>query len=235
MNRTERLTVEVVLTLLLFLVPAFVLHTSPRFAGSLAGFALGAAAATLMVSLLIYPLAKYSTRLKPWITRVASMRALLAFHVYAGVFGAFLAILHTGHKYQSPLGIALVITMLVVVATGVVGRYYLPETSAELREEQSRLATLRSAYDRTAAAFAERQALEDAAAAGISAPALRDVSVRQLVEGIADLEYAVGSREAIKKTFMRWIVAHVVAAILMYLLLTLHIAGEIYYGLRWLS
>lgn len=235
MNRTERLTVEVVLTLLLFLVPAFVLHTSPRFAGSLAGFALGVAAATLMVSLLIYPLAKYSTRLKPWITRVASMRALLAFHVYAGVFGAFLAILHTGHKYQSPLGIALVITMLVVVATGVVGRYYLPETSAELREEQSRLATLRSAYDRTAAAFAERQALEDAAAAGISAPALRDVSVRQLVEGIADLEYAVGSREAIKKTFMRWIVAHVVAAILMYLLLTLHIAGEIYYGLRWLS
>lgn len=94
---------------------------------------------------------------------------------------------------------------------------------------------MRSAYDRTAAAFAERQALEDAAAAGISAPALRDVSVRQLVEGIADLEYAVGSREAIKKTFMRWIVAHVVAAILMYLLLTLHIAGEIYYGLRWLS
>jgi hypothetical protein len=235
MNRTERLTVEVVLTLLLFLVPAFVLHTSPRFAGSLAGFALGVAAATLMVALLIYPLAKYSVRLKPWITRVASMRALLAFHVYAGVFGAFLAILHTGHKYQSPLGIALVIAMLVVVATGVVGRYYLPETSAELREEQSRLATLRSAYDRTAAAFAERQALEDAAAAGISAPALRDVSVRQLVEGIADLEYAVGSREAIKKTFMRWIVAHVVAAILMYLLLTLHIAGEIYYGLRWLS
>ena len=79
------------------------------------------------------------------------------------------------------------------------------------------------------------QALEDAAAAGISAPALRDVSVRQLVEGIADLEYAVCSREAIKKTFMRWIVAHVVAAILMYLLLMLHIAGEIYYGLRWLS
>ena len=24
--------------------------------------------------------------------------------VYVGVFGAFLAILHTGHKYQSPLG-----------------------------------------------------------------------------------------------------------------------------------
>ena len=61
MSRTERLTVHVIVTLLLFLVPAFVLHTSPRFAGSLAGFVLGASAATLLVLLLIYPLAKYST------------------------------------------------------------------------------------------------------------------------------------------------------------------------------
>lgn len=234
MSQTERLIVEAVLTLLLFLVPAFVLHTSPRFAGSLAGFALGVVAAALMVALLIYPLAKYS-RLGPWITRIASMRALLAFHVYAGVFGAFLAILHTGHKYQSPLGIALVVTMLIVVGTGFVGRYYLPQTSTELREQQSRLATLRSAYDRTAAAIAERQALESVAAAGISAPALRDVSVLQLVQSIADLEYAIESREAIKKVSMRWIVVHVVTAILMYLLLTLHISGEIYYGLRWVS
>jgi hypothetical protein len=218
MSETERLTVGVVLTLLLFLVPAFVLHSAPRFAGSLAGFVLGVSAATLMLALLIYPLAKYSTRLRPRITSLASMRALLAFHVYAGVFGAFLAILHTGHKYQSPLGIALVITMLIVVATGFVGRYYLPETSLQLREEQSRLGTLRSAYDRTT-----------------SAPALQGATVLQLVEGIADLEYAIGSREAIKKIFTRWIVAHVVAAILMYFLLALHIAGEIYYGLRWLA
>jgi|UPI00078094B4 hypothetical protein len=235
MSETERLTVGVVLTLLLFLVPAFVLHSAPRFAGSLAGFVLGVSAATLMLALLIYPLAKYSSRLRPRITRLASMRALLAFHVYAGVFGAFLAILHTGHKYQSPLGIALVITMLIVVATGFVGRYYLPETSLQLREEQSRLGTLRSAYDRTTIALAQRERLEDAAAAEVSAPALQGATVLQLVEGIADLEYAIGSREAIKKIFTRWIVAHVVAAILMYFLLALHIAGEIYYGLRWLA
>ena len=116
-----------------------------------------------MVSLLIYPLAKYSTRFRLWIARLVSMRALLAFHVYAGVFGAFLAILHTGHKYQSPLGIALVISMLVVVVTGFVGRYYLPQTSTDLREAQSRLATLRSAYDRTVVTLARRQASEDEA------------------------------------------------------------------------
>ena len=163
MRETERLTVGAVVAALLLLVPAFVLHTSPRFAGSLAGFALGSIAAALMVSLLIYPLAKYSASFRSALGRFTSMRALLAFHAYAGAFGAFLAILHTGHKYQSPLGIALVISMLVVVVTGFVGRYYLPETSAELREAQSRLAMLRSAYDHTVAAFASRHASDDGA------------------------------------------------------------------------
>lgn len=235
MSQIERMVVEVVLTLVLLLVPAFVLHASPRFPGSLAGFVLGAAATTLMLALLIHPLAKYGTRLRPRVTPLASTRALLAFHVYAGVFSTFLAVLHTGHKYQSPLGIALIITMLVVVATGFVGRYYLPQTSIELRQEQSRLATLRFAYDRMSDALAERHTLDGAVADGISARTLRNASVLQLVNSIADLEYTIGSREALKKVFMWWIVGHVVAAVLMYLLLTLHIAGEIYYGLRWLS
>jgi hypothetical protein len=39
MSRTERLTVHVILTILLLFVPAFLLHTSTRFAGSLAGSA----------------------------------------------------------------------------------------------------------------------------------------------------------------------------------------------------
>jgi len=233
MSETERVTVAAVVTALLLLVPAFALHTSPRFAGSLAGFALGSLAAALMVSLLIYPLAKYSASFRSGLSRFTSMRALLAFHAYAGAFGAFFAILHTGHKYQSLLGIALVISMLVVVATGFVGRYYLPETSAELREAQSRLATLRSAYDRTVAALASQHASDDGASPARAA-AVPGVPILQLIDGIADLEYAIGSREAVKRIFMPWIVAHVIAAISMYFLLTLHIAGEIYYGLRWL-
>jgi uncharacterized membrane protein YsdA (DUF1294 family) len=233
MSETERLTVGAVVTALLLLVPAFVFHTSPQFAGSLAGFALGCVAAALMVSLLIYPLAKYSASFRSGLSRFISMRALLAFHAYAGAFGAFLAILHTGHKYQSPLGIALVISMFVVVLTGFVGRYYLPETSVELREVQSRLAMLRSAYDRTVAALASRHA-SDEGASPASVSAVPGVPVLQLVDGIADLEYAIGSREAVKRIFMPWIIAHVIAAISMYFLLTLHIAGEIYYGLRWL-
>lgn len=234
MSRIERLAVGAILTVLLFLIPAFVLHTSPEFAGSLAGFALGTVAAILMTLLLIYPLIKYSASLRALTTKFISLRALLAFHVYAGVFGAFLAILHTGHKYQSPLGIALVISMLVVVATGFVGRYYLPLTSTELREAQSRLATLRSAFDKRVADLAERAGSEDLAPP-VTLSVIQGVPLQQLVGGIADLEYDIGTREGIKHFFALWIVAHVLSAILMYFLLALHVAGEIYYGLRWLQ
>ena len=232
MSRTERLTVEVVVVLLAFLVPAFLLHTSPRFAGSLAGFVLGTSAAALMVALLIYPLAKYSARVSSLLSGVASKPALLAFHVYAGALGVFLAVLHTGHKYQSPLGVALLVMMLVVVATGVIGRYYLPQTSVELRDEQARLAVLRSTYDRIVAAAGEQAVSESVV---LSGPAVYGVSIRDLVGGMADLEYVVGSREAIRKVFIRWIVAHVITSVVMYLLLFLHVAGELYYGLRWLG
>jgi hypothetical protein len=117
--------------------------------------------------------------------------------------------------------------------TGFVGRYYLPDTATELREQQSRLATLRSAYDRTAAALASLPPSGDGTLP-VGFSDVQGVPVLRLVEGIADLEYAIGSREAVKRIFTPWIVAHVVAAILMYLLLALHIAGEVYFGLRWL-
>ncbi|MDE5456010.1 iron reductase [Bradyrhizobium sp. CSA112] len=232
MGDRERLIVDIVLASLLLLVPAFLLHSDPRFAGSLAGFALGAAAAGLMLLLLIYPVAKYSRNFKALVTRVVSMRALLGFHVYAGIAASFLALLHTGHKYQSPLGIALIANLLVVVVTGFVGRYYLPQTAAEIRERQSRLATLRSTYDRIALIMSAHEAAD---ADGPPISASQEVPIWQLVEGISDLEYAIGSQEAVKKIFMQWIGFHVLAAIAMYALLALHVAGEVYYGLRWLT
>ena len=233
MGERERLMADIVLASLLLLAPAFLLHSAPRFAGSLAGFALGASASVLMLLLLIYPLAKYSQRLKGVVSRFMSMRTLLGFHVYSGIFAAFLAILHSGHKYYSPVGIALIVVMLVVVVTGFVGKYYLPQTAADLREQQSRLATLRAAYDRTSAALATMEAADSSGPP--ETPTLPETSIVRLVDGIADLEHAIGSSEAIKKAFSQWIGIHVVAAILMYALLAVHIAGEVYYGLRWLS
>ncbi|MBB4367363.1 hypothetical protein GGD63_000132 [Bradyrhizobium sp. cir1] len=234
MNGRARLFADVTLAALLLLVPAFLLHSDGRFAGSLAGFVLGAGAAALMLLLLVYPLAKYSTGVKALVTRWVSMPTLLAFHAYAGIVAAFFALLHTGHKFQSPLGIALVTCMLIVVVTGFVGRYYLPLTALELRQRQSYLATLRSAYEYTAAAMSSPDRAERDGP-DMPALALQNVPLLQLVDSISDLESAIGSSEAVKAIFMQWIGLHVLAAIVMYALLAVHVSAEIYYGLWWLA
>ena len=228
MGERERLAVGLLLTMVALFVPGFLLHTAPRFPGSLAGGLLGIIGAVLFVLLAVYTMAKRI----PWLKRHASLPAMLGFHVYAGAAGAAFGILHTGHKYQSPLGIALVITMLTVVLSGFVGRYYLAQIGADIRDQRQELGVLRTRYDAIAAGIAA--ALRGAAVPATGAAAQPAVPIPALVSGIADLEYAIGEREALKQVLARWVVLHVVAALLLYPLLALHVWSGIYYGLRWL-
>ncbi|MBX9942491.1 MAG: iron reductase [Reyranella sp.] len=233
MNDREKLAVGALVALLLFLAPGYLLHVSPRFAGSLAGGMLGVAGATLLVLLLVYPLVKHVTWLNTRVTRRLPLRSLLTFHVYAGVAGPVLGVLHSGHDYQSPLGIALVVVMLVVVLSGFVGYYYLAYLSAGLRQQEGTLATLRDAYNRMAGALAAREAIP-AGIAGKATGPRADVPILPLVDTIAELEYAIGAREKVKRILGRWMVAHVSVSIVMYFLLALHVWSGLYYGLRWL-
>lgn len=223
MGDREKVIVLALGSVLLFVAPGFLLHVSPRFPGSLAGGVLGITAATLMLLVLVYPAVKYIGWLKARVTRHVSLGRLLSLHVYGGLVAAFVAILHSGHKYQSSLGIALVIVVLVVVATGFVGRYYLGHLGGEVRHQQALLGTLRAAYDRIAARLQ--------VAGGSPAPHAPIVDV---VDAIADLEDSLTTREAARLVASRWIVVHTVASILLYGLLVLHIASGLYYGLRWL-
>src|SRR5215470_1415738 len=99
MSETEKLVLGGLVTLLLLFTPGLV-HEAPLFPGSLAGSLLGIAGALLMVLLLIYPLVKHTAWLRQRVTKHVSMRAILSFHVYAGVLGAALGVLHTGHEFQ---------------------------------------------------------------------------------------------------------------------------------------
>lgn len=226
MNETEKLTVGALVSALALVVPGFLLHEAPRFPGSLPGTMLGIAGATLLVLLLIYSLVKRVPWLKERVTKHASLRLILSFHVYAGVVAALLGIVHSGHKFSNPLGIALVSSILVVVFSGFAGRYYLVQVDTDLRDRQGMLAVLRTRYDAVARALA----------GGPSSPAaeaLAIVPLSDLVVAVADLEYSIGSQENLKRALSRWTVLHVSAAIVMYPLLALHIWNGLYFGLRW--
>ncbi len=247
MSGTEKHTVGALVSVLVLFAPGFLLHEAPRFPGTMAGGLLGIAGAILLVLLLVYSLVKRSGWLRTRVTKHASLHTFLSFHVYAGVVGALLGILHSGHAYQSPLGIALVAAMLTVVLSGFVGRYYLAHVGAELREQQAMLGVLRARFDRIAADAAST-APRSGRAVAFPRPGLRafallasssgagsaGVPLRRLVGAIADLEHAIGRREALNRALLRWTVLHIAAALVMYPLLALHIWNGVYFGLRWL-
>jgi len=225
MGDREKLIVLALGTVVLFLAPGYLLHVSPRFAGSLAGGVLGITAALLMIAVLFYPAVKYIGWLKRRVTPHISLGRLLSLHIYGGLFASLLAILHSGHKYESALGIALVIDVLVIVVTGFIGRYYLGYLGGEVRHQRALLGTLRTVYDRIALRLGAQRT---------TAPAAPDVPILYLVDAIADVEYSITARDAAKRIAARWMVVHIAASIVLYGLVLMHVGSGIYYGLRWL-
>ena len=252
MQERERLVVSGLVVLMLVLWLGFAVHRSPRFAGGPWGGVLGVSGALLMLWPIGYSAVKRIPALKERLKRRLPMRTLLAWHVYTGIVGAVLAVLHTGHKFDSPLGVALTASVLVAALTGFVGRYFLGMVSQEMREKRETLGALEAAYRRTAEELAARPAAAsrvaaasgpwgrlktalfapEAAAEGQDDLAVSDRAVR-LSESVADLEYAVKSHELLKRRFSLWLRLHIAASLLFYVLLALHVWASIHFGLRW--
>jgi len=252
MQEHERHIVTGLVVLLLVLALGFYVHRDPRFPGSLAGSVLGIAAAALMLIPLAYLVVKRIPWLKQCVTWPMSMRSLLAIHIYAGVLGPILGVLHSGHKFNSPLGISLTAMMIVVALSGFIGRYLMSRVSTDMRQQQQLLAGLRVAYDRVAAELTQDagQAATLRPFAGFfrrltasflvgqgdvaAQPIPAAVRALWLSESMADLEYAVQTHEVFKQTFGRWLACHIIISLLLYMLLVLHIWSVWYFGIRWL-
>lgn len=247
MQERERAIVTGLVLLLVILVLGFYVHRDPRFPGSLAGGVLGISAAALMLVPLAYLVVKRLPFLKRRVMRGVSMRTLLAIHIYAGVLAPILGVLHSGHRFESPLGIALTAVMLIVAISGFVGRYLMARMSMDMRDRQQLLAGLRVAYERTAGELIKEP---DTAArlkpfAGFFSRLAAPFFIREaelaaparavrLSESIADVEYAIKSHELVRSTFARWLACHIVIAIILYALLAVHIWSAWYFGIRWL-
>ena len=250
--RRGRIVVGGLLLLLLILWLGFLVHRSPRFPGSLTGGALGITGALLM---LVFPLAyagaKRIPAVKKVLTRRISIATLLTWHLYTGIVGSILAIVHTGHRFESNLGIVLTAMMLLTVFSGYVGRHFLSYVSLELREKQALLNKLATFYNQTVAELARQpdQTVTAAASHGVftqifSGFIAPEASLRQgttsvsygaihLAESIADVEYAIKTHELFKRRSAVWLKVHIATSATFYMLLILHVWAEVYFGLRW--
>ena len=255
MKEKERLIVAGLVVLMLVLWLGFPFHQSPRFAGSLWGGILGVVGAVLMIVPLAYMVVKRNKPLKKYVSRWVSMRTLLAWHIYAGVLGPVLVVIHSGHKYESPLGIALIGMTLLVVISGFVGRYLMNQFSQEIREKKAMLTTLQTSYQQAAdelsvdpqharllrpfSGFFSRLLAglfvhESATVTAGSQSAMSDAAtLLRLSESIADVEYAIKTHEEFKTWFGKWLKFHIWISVVLYGLMALHIWAAIHFGLRW--
>ena len=225
----------------------FLLHRSPRFSGSGAGAVFAIAGAVLMLVPLAYSIVKRIPFLHARITPHISLQSLLTLHVYTGILGSLLALIHTGHKFDSMLGIALTAMMLLVVVSGFAVRYLLKYVNQEIKDKLVLLQTARgdldSAWGVLEKSPAEMRALPKTpvlaaglASLGIELPSGGPADdVIRTAEGVADLEYAVRTHELFKRWFARSLTLHIATSCAFYVLLLLHIWSGIHFGLRWFS
>lgn len=246
MKNQERIIVSSIFAVLVFGWLGFLLHVSSDFAGSGLGAVFGITGAVLMLVPLIYVLVKRIPFFKKHLTKYISLQTWLSIHIYTGIVGALFALIHTGHKYVSPLGIALTAAMLLVVVTGYVLRYLTKFVSLDVKDKLLLLQTARGDLD-SAWGVMEKSSEESASlpkapllTAGLGSLGLSFASdspagqVTTLAEGVADLEYSIQTDELLKRWFARALTAHIILSVTMYALLAAHIAAGIYFGLRWL-
>ena len=253
MQERERVIVTGLVVFLLLLWLGFLVHVDPRFPGSLTGFIIGVVALLLLLVPAAYSLIKRVPKLRQAITRRVPMRTLLAWHIYSAILGGILAIIHSGHRFASRVGVLLISMTLLVILSGFVGRYLMAQISQEIKEKYALLDRAKAHYDRMAEELRGRSDLAGVVAsyAGFFSRLLAPLKLRrqaandgvaaiewravQLGETVADLEYAIKTHEIFKLWFARWLRFHIVISVVLYLILFFHIASELRLGLRWLA
>ena len=83
------------------------------------GYWLGILGGSMMLLLLVYPLRKR----KPHWRFIGSVKFWFRFHMFLGVAGPVLIILHSGYRLGSLNGRVALVSMLIVAVSGLVGRY----------------------------------------------------------------------------------------------------------------
>lgn len=248
MKEQERFIAAGLTILLLVSWLGFLVHRSPNFAGSLTGGIFGIAGAVLMLVPLIYCVIKRIPPLRRAISRHVQMATLLTWHIYLGILGPILAIIHTGHKFMSLLGITLVSLMFIIVFSGLIVRYFMRYVSDSLQEKRSLLHKLEQHYRLLSGELQSHRDVQETLrpfstffgrlfgsfAYGHSAGALSlPQQVIAVSDSIADVEYAIRTHTVFERAFKVSLSLHIAVSLVFYGLLCAHIVGEVYYGLRW--
>jgi len=221
----------------------FLFHQSPTFAGSFAGHTLGITGGVIMTLTLIYPFRK----------RVQKKRGKtnpINTHIYYGLIGPSLVVIHSAHKFSSTIGVLCFLSMLVVVVSGIVGKFLFRKVNRTLKQQKSDLEALKRLFAQRSEDAEKCKAYLDIRTEGLSGGQGPDIADDELEEAegqqmcetllglaysITELEHAVSIFSGTKTLFSRWIRVHYILTTFLFAMVIVHVLTTLYYGLRWLQ
>ncbi|MBR9979925.1 MAG: hypothetical protein KFF50_02755, partial [Desulfatitalea sp.] len=229
-----------------FMSLSFIFTAFPQenFGGSLLGHFGGIIGALLIAATMIYVFRKRVLKRK-------GKANPLSAHIYFGLIGGILVVLHSGGKLVSLIGILVFAAMLLTVMSGIVGRILLARLNRSIREQKIGLEALEASLvnikreldpatcpREMALAFAGPSPWEDSDDS--PAPALDEEMVekcsrfRSHAESVADKEELLQVSAKTKSLFTFWNTVHVASTCFLFAMLIVHVLTTLYYGLRWL-
>lgn len=120
----------------LLLASAIVVRSNDWYApGSDFGYNLGLVGGILMLLLLLYPLKKRVKALQ----RIGSTRPWFIFHMICGIVGPLAIIFHSTFRIASQNALVAMVSMLLVAASGIVGRFIYVRIHAGLSDQELKL------------------------------------------------------------------------------------------------
>lgn len=229
------------------IVVVFTAFPFESFSGSILGHVLGIAGTAMMFLALIYPYRKRILKKK-------GKQNLLIPHVYFGLVGASLVVIHSGHKHASTIGVLIFIATLLVVLSGIVGKMLYAKVNRTLRGHRADLEMLTHSFrDRRKTGgldldacrlVLERENLpvpegenDDNKQEGVDAA---DVHARcqvlgELAEAMVDKEASISVFSKTQKYFSFWSNVHIFSTYFLFAMIGVHVLTTLYYGLRWLQ
>lgn len=223
------------------LVIGFLFHQSRTFAGSAPGHALGIAGTILILMTLIYPFRKRILKKK-------GKQNPLNSHISYGLIGPSLVVVHSAHKFSSLVGILVFVSLVLVVFSGIVGRYLFKKVNRSLREQkrdhrllQDRIESRKN--EMLAACMLSEEETHEQTDVPQQTPEHWEVRSDMTaaceqwldeVRALAETEYSMQFFDRLNVLFSRWIRIHYWISGVLFALIGVHVITTLYYGLRWL-
>jgi len=133
-------------------------------AGGSFGHKLGVAGSSMMVLMLLYSVRKRVGALR----RLGSLSRWLDVHIYLGVFGPLLVVLHSSFKVQGLVALSFW-SMVIVASSGVLGRYLYLQIPRTRAGEERALVELEAEDGELSGQLRTRFRLDEAQIAGLDA------------------------------------------------------------------